>query len=360
MRVRALRCRRRGRCGRSTTHDDCRPPAAGRRLQQARSRASRPPNTVLRDATPADGRARPGADRGGGRPDPRRTSRRPRARTRMYAGAVALMGHDGAVVAARRERLRPALRRTRTTELPARPVGARCATTRSSTWPRSPSSSPRSPWCSRSRTGRVDLDAPVAAYLPEFAANGKEAVTVRHLLTHTSGFTVLAAAVQPLPGQGLAHPGRHGRAADEPGRARPTSTATSTSSPSACSSSGSPARASTRSSASGSPAPLGMADTGYNPPDRTPHGRATEFQSTPDRRHGPRRGARRERVVARRRRRARRGLLDRRRPRRPLPGAPQRRRLRRRADPQPQDASPPSSPTTTPTSRATTTGSGSS
>ncbi|MEV0724199.1 serine hydrolase [Micromonospora purpureochromogenes] len=35
--------------------------------------------------------------------------------------------------------------------------------------------------------GRVDLDAPVARYVPEFAAGGKEAVTVRMLLTHTSG-----------------------------------------------------------------------------------------------------------------------------------------------------------------------------
>lgn len=36
--------------------------------------------------------------------------------------------------------------------------------------------------------GAVELEAPVARYLPEFAANGKDAVTVRHLLTHTSGF----------------------------------------------------------------------------------------------------------------------------------------------------------------------------
>ncbi|GAA1734775.1 serine hydrolase domain-containing protein [Isoptericola hypogeus] len=36
--------------------------------------------------------------------------------------------------------------------------------------------------------GRVALDEPVATYLPEFAAGGKEDVTVRHLLTHTSGF----------------------------------------------------------------------------------------------------------------------------------------------------------------------------
>jgi CubicO group peptidase (beta-lactamase class C family) len=35
--------------------------------------------------------------------------------------------------------------------------------------------------------GRVDLDAPVADHVPEFAAGGKASVTVRHLLTHTSG-----------------------------------------------------------------------------------------------------------------------------------------------------------------------------
>ena len=35
--------------------------------------------------------------------------------------------------------------------------------------------------------GVIDLDAPVARYWPEFAAQGKEAVLVRHLLGHTSG-----------------------------------------------------------------------------------------------------------------------------------------------------------------------------
>jgi uncharacterized protein YbbC (DUF1343 family)/CubicO group peptidase (beta-lactamase class C family) len=35
--------------------------------------------------------------------------------------------------------------------------------------------------------GKIDVDAPVAKYLPEFAANGKEKVTVRELLTHYSG-----------------------------------------------------------------------------------------------------------------------------------------------------------------------------
>ncbi|OAB87095.1 serine hydrolase [Janibacter melonis] len=35
--------------------------------------------------------------------------------------------------------------------------------------------------------GLVDLDAPVATYWPEFAANGKEGVLVRHVMSHTSG-----------------------------------------------------------------------------------------------------------------------------------------------------------------------------
>ena len=35
--------------------------------------------------------------------------------------------------------------------------------------------------------GKLILDAPVAKYLPEFAANGKQAVTIRELLTHYSG-----------------------------------------------------------------------------------------------------------------------------------------------------------------------------
>lgn len=37
--------------------------------------------------------------------------------------------------------------------------------------------------------GLFHLDDPVALHLPEFAANGKEQVTIRQLMTHTSGFT---------------------------------------------------------------------------------------------------------------------------------------------------------------------------
>ncbi|MGS2616066.1 serine hydrolase [Micromonospora sp. LZ34] len=35
--------------------------------------------------------------------------------------------------------------------------------------------------------GLIELDASVARYMPEFASNGKQAVTLRHLLTHTAG-----------------------------------------------------------------------------------------------------------------------------------------------------------------------------
>jgi len=44
--------------------------------------------------------------------------------------------------------------------------------------------------------GRLDLDAPVARYWPEFAQAGKEHLLVRHLLTHQAG---LPAVAQPLP-----------------------------------------------------------------------------------------------------------------------------------------------------------------
>ncbi|MFI2367816.1 serine hydrolase domain-containing protein [Streptomyces sp. NPDC018833] len=39
--------------------------------------------------------------------------------------------------------------------------------------------------------GQLDLDAPVAAYWPEFAAAGKEKVLVRHLLSHRAGLAGL-------------------------------------------------------------------------------------------------------------------------------------------------------------------------
>ncbi len=36
--------------------------------------------------------------------------------------------------------------------------------------------------------GKLGLDDPVARHIPEFAQNGKESITIRHILTHTAGF----------------------------------------------------------------------------------------------------------------------------------------------------------------------------
>jgi CubicO group peptidase (beta-lactamase class C family) len=46
--------------------------------------------------------------------------------------------------------------------------------------------------------GQIDLTAPVAAYIPEFAQNGKESITLRHLLTHTAGIRAVDASY-PFP-----------------------------------------------------------------------------------------------------------------------------------------------------------------
>src|SRR4051812_44254467 len=48
--------------------------------------------------------------------------------------------------------------------------------------------------------GKVQIDAPVATYIPEFAANGKEGITLRHLLTHTSGLRPGIPATPPWNG----------------------------------------------------------------------------------------------------------------------------------------------------------------
>lgn len=44
--------------------------------------------------------------------------------------------------------------------------------------------------------GQLDFDAPVAEYWPEFAANGKADVRVRHLMSHTSGVSAWAQPVE--------------------------------------------------------------------------------------------------------------------------------------------------------------------
>lgn len=47
--------------------------------------------------------------------------------------------------------------------------------------------------------GAVRLDTPVVAYVPEFSGAGTRAITVRHLLTHTSGLRPTLPAVREAP-----------------------------------------------------------------------------------------------------------------------------------------------------------------
>ena len=237
-----------------------------------------PPNTVLADASPQS----VGLD-----PAPIATAvqqvrgheEAPPGGHPMYAGAVGLMGHDGKVV-------------------------ERDASGWASRWKTDTEELPRDQWVpmredtvfdlasvSKLFTSiavvqlieerKVDLDAPVATYLPEFAANGKEAVTVKQLLTHTSGFTawlplysrypdkasrIKAVMDQPLtnpPGStylysdlnmitlGVMVERLRGKPLDQVVAERITG-------------------------------PLGMTDTGYNPKDKA-RTAATEYQRVPDR-----------------------------------------------------------------------------
>ena len=237
-----------------------------------------PANTVLRDASPASVGLDPApiaeaVDAIHGYEQPQANGHP------MYAGAVGLMGHDGKVV--ERDASGYALRyATGSTELP------------------------RDQWvpmkddtifdlASMSKLftsiaavqlieeGKVQLEAPVATSLPEFAANGKDGVTVRQLLTHTSGFVAWlplwsrypdkASRIQAVMDQPLDNPpGTHylysdlnlitlgvlvervtGRSLDQVVAERITG-------------------------------PLGMKDTGYNPTDRT-RTAATEYQASPPR-----------------------------------------------------------------------------
>jgi CubicO group peptidase (beta-lactamase class C family) len=53
--------------------------------------------------------------------------------------------------------------------------------------------------------GRIDLDAKLAAYFPECANGGKDAITIRHLLTHSSGLPSGLPATPAWHGDAAAH-----------------------------------------------------------------------------------------------------------------------------------------------------------
>lgn len=126
--------------------------------------------------------------------------------------------------------------------------------------------------------GRIGLEAPVARYLPQFAQNGKDEVTIRELLTHTSGLPAWDALYSKYdtPAERIAAVYAIGLE-DPPGTAYTYSDL------------GLMALGKVIEEVSGRPldayvaknitGPLGMTDTGFNPPRSQQHRiAATEYQ----------------------------------------------------------------------------------
>jgi serine-type D-Ala-D-Ala carboxypeptidase len=127
-------------------------------------------------------------------------------------------------------------------------------------------------------SGAVGLDVPVAAYLPEFAVNNKAAITVRQLLAHVSG---LRSGLQ-LWKQELTPAERVRRVLADP-PVQPPATSFAYSDLNAITWGALAERVDgrplDRQVAEDITGPLGMADTGYNPPpDRQARVAATEYQ----------------------------------------------------------------------------------
>ncbi|MGC7099291.1 serine hydrolase [Amycolatopsis lurida] len=132
-------------------------------------------------------------------------------------------------------------------------------------------------------TGQVDVDERVATYLPEFGVNGKECITVRQLLTHTSGLEPFLPLWRDWPDK----PARIKAVMDvkpmyEPGSTYKYSDLNLiTLGVLVERITGQPLDVRVR---EGITEPLGMVDTGYNPPaSKLDRIAATEFMTVPDR-----------------------------------------------------------------------------
>jgi CubicO group peptidase (beta-lactamase class C family) len=237
-----------------------------------------PPNTVLSDASPASLALDP---------DPIAESvaqvhaheQAPAGGHPLFAGAVGIMGHEGRIV--ERDASGWALRYAdATTELPRdqwEPMRTDTVFDLASVSKLFTSIAV----VQLIEEGRVSLESPVAAYLPEFAANGKAGVTVRQLLTHTSGFTSWLPLWSKWPDKAT----RIQAVMDQPLTSPPGSTYLYsdlnliTLGVMVERLRGAPLDTVVHDRIT---APLGMTDTGYNPTDKA-RTAATEYQAAPPR-----------------------------------------------------------------------------
>jgi len=200
----------------------------------------------------------------------------------LYAGAVTLLGHDGKIVTRTATGLALKYADGQGTELPAdQQIPMRTDTIFDLASVSKLFTSIVT--LQLVEKGKVDLDAPIATYVPEFAENGKETVTVRQALTHTSGFPswlplwsaqpdpasrlqmALTAKLQNAPGTTCLYSALNLIALGELAHRVTGKTLD-------------------RLVADGITKPLQMRDTGYNPdPKKKPRIAATEYQSAPPR-----------------------------------------------------------------------------
>ena len=200
----------------------------------------------------------------------------------LYAGAVTLLGHDGKIVTRTAAGLALKYADGQGTELPAdQQIPMRTDTIFDLASVSKLFTSIVT--LQLVEKGKVDLDAPIATYVPEFAENGKETVTVRQALTHTSGFPswlplwsaqpdpasrlqmALTAKLQNAPGTTYLYSDLNLIALGELAHRVTGKTLD-------------------RLVADGITKPLQMRDTGYNPdPKKKPRIAATEYQSAPPR-----------------------------------------------------------------------------
>jgi CubicO group peptidase (beta-lactamase class C family) len=240
-----------------------------------------PKGTLLRDATPAKAGLDPAPidaalAQVAGWTKPNGTAKP------LYAGAVTLLGHDGKVVAREATGMAVKYADGAGTELPAdQQIPMRTDTIFDM-------ASVSKLFTSivvlqQVEKGRIALDAPIAQYVPEFAANGKQSITVRQALTHTTGLPSWLPLWSAQP--------------DPASRMQMALTAKPTSAPGttylysdlnlialgevAHRVSG---KTLDKLVADGITKPLQMKDTGYNPdPKKKPRIAATEFQASPPR-----------------------------------------------------------------------------
>lgn len=240
-----------------------------------------PRSTLLRDSTPA----RAGLD-----PAPIDAAlaqvegwTQPSGTTRpLYAGAVTLLAHDGKIVTREAAGLAVKYADGEGTELPAdQQIPMRTDTIFDM-------ASVSKLFTSvvvlqQVEAGRVQLDAPIATYVPEFAENGKESITVRQALTHVTGLPAFLPLWRDRP-----DPASRIQMALTAKLVNPPGTKYVYSDLNLIALGEVVSRVSGKSLdrlvADGITKPLRMRDTGYNPdPRKKPRIAATEFQVTPPR-----------------------------------------------------------------------------